>query len=458
MKNYDIIVIGSGAGTKLVTPVAKLGYKVAVIEKESLGGTCLNRGCIPSKMLIHPADLASEIREAHKFFVNAPKNFDTDFRNLSTWVNETIQQDSKNIEIAYSKNENIDFYKGQGKFIDHKVVEVNGQKITSEKILIATGARPSIPQIPGLEGTPFMTSTEALRRTDQPKKMIIIGGGYIAVELGHYYSALGTEVDFVVRGHMISREDEDVIAEFEKVFCAEHKVHMNWETKKVEYESGEFTVTVEKDGEIKKLNGDALFLATGVVPNSDTLDLQATNVKTNERGFIEVNENLETDEPGVYALGDVVGNFMFRHSANFEGQYLYDQLYGGMRRTSIEYPPMPHAIFTRPQVAGVGATEQELRDKKIDYVVGLNPYRESAMGMALKSEHGFVKLLFDRQTRKLLGAHIVGPEASNMIHVLLAYMTMGANLDDIMRTIFIHPALPEIVRNAARKAKESLNL
>lgn len=455
MKKYDIIVIGSGAGTKLVTPVAKLGYKVAIIEKDSLGGTCLNRGCIPSKMLIHPADLASEIREAHKFFVNAPKDFDTDFRNLSIWVNEAIRADSKSIEDAYAKNENIDWYKGVGKFVDNKVVEVNGEKLTSDKILIATGARPSVPPIPGLEGTPYMTSTEALRRTDQPKKMIVIGGGYIAVELGHYYSALGTEVDFVVRGNMISREDEDVVKEFERVFCANHKVHMNWETKQVEYDGTNFTVTVEKNGETKQLVADALFLATGVKPSSDTLNLENTGVKVDERGYIEVDEYLETDEKGVYALGDVVGNYLFRHSANFEGQYLYDQLFGGMRRSPIQYSPMPHAIFTRPQVAGVGPTEQELKKQGVDYVVGLNAYKDSAMGMALKSEYGLVKLLFDRQTRKLLGAHIIGPEASNMIHMPLVYITMGATLEDIMRTIFIHPALPEVVRNATRKAREN---
>lgn len=456
MKKYDIIVIGSGAGTKLVTPVAKLGYKVAVIEKDHFGGTCLNRGCIPSKMLIHPADVAAEIREADKLFLNVTGEVITDFRALATWVNETIQADSKSIEEAYTKNENIDWFKGQAQFVDKKVVEVNGQKLTSDKILIATGARPNIPPIPGLEGTPYMTSTEAIRRTDQPKKMIVIGGGYIAVELGHYYSSLGTEVDFLVRGRMVSREDEEVIDEFEKVFCANHNVHMCWNTKQVEYDGSNFTVTIEKDGETKQLVADALMLATGVKPNSDTFGIEKIDIKTDERGYIEVNENLETDEPGVYALGDVVGNYLFRHSANFEGEYLYGQLFGGASKQPIKYPPMPHAIFSRPQVAGVGATEKELRDAGVDYMVGKNDYSESAMGMALRSDHGFVKLLFDKESKKLLGAHIVGPEASDMIHMLVAYMTLGATLDDILSTIFIHPALPEIVRNAARRAKLSL--
>src|SRR5262245_17375056 len=210
MKTYDVIVIGSGGGAKIVSPAARLGLKVAVIEKDKLGGTCLNRGCIPSKMLIHPADVAEEIRFARKFDIRNDANFSVHFEKLINRISNTVDQDSQSIVNGYSKNPNIDFYNEKAEFVSNKVIRVSGQELTAEKIFIAVGARPSTPNIPGLKGIPFMTSTEALRNTRLPKRLIVIGAGYIACELGHAYGALGSEVHFLVRSQFLRGEDKDV--------------------------------------------------------------------------------------------------------------------------------------------------------------------------------------------------------------------------------------------------------
>jgi dihydrolipoamide dehydrogenase len=458
MKKYDVIVLGSGGGAKITSPAARMGLKVACIEKDALGGTCLNRGCIPSKMLIHPADVAIAIREASRFDIHHDTRLHVDFAKLVTRISNTVDTDSAGIVAGYAKNPHIDFYHAEGRFVANKIIHVAGEEITADKIIIAVGARPQIPPIEGLKGTPFMTSTEALRNTRLPQKMIVIGGGYIATELGHAYGALGTEVHFLVRTSLLRHEDRQVAEEFTRLFAKRHRIHQGVIPVKVHYASGIFTVTFKtSDGRHQELTADALLVATGIVPNNDTLDLQHTDIALTQKGFLRVNDRLQTTVPGVYGLGDCVGNYFFRHSVNFEGEYLFQTIFEHPSDEPIRYPPVPHAIFTCPQVAGVGKTEEQLQAEGVDYVVGVNPYAKSAMGMALLSQGGFVKILIDRKTRLILGAHIVGDEASDMIHLLIAMMNKQGTLDDLLNMIYIHPALPEIVRNAARLARAALD-
>jgi mycothione reductase len=457
MKNFDLIVIGSGGGAKVSSPAASMGLKVAVIEKDRLGGTCLNRGCIPSKMLIHPADVAMEIKEAHRFDIHNDPQLNVNFTKLVQRISRTVDADSDKIEESYMNHPHIKLFRGKARFIENKVIEINNEQITADKILIAAGTRPSIPDIPGLAGTPFMTSTEALRHTTLPSSMIILGGGYIACELGHAYGSLGTKITILVRSKLLRSQDPDIAAEFQKIFSRYHDVRLDAIPKRVEYANNTFNVHYTQEGKDFCVSAPALLIASGITSNADTLDLINTHIDLQPGNFIKVNEYLETSVLGVYSIGDCIGKYFFRHSVNFEGEYLFDYLFGGKPRKPINYPPMPFAIFTHPQVAGIGASEEELKTKGIDFVVGLNPYKSSAMGMALLSDYGFCKILVERNTRKILGGHIIGPEASDMIHMIIAYMNMNATLDDMLRTIYIHPALPEIVRNAARKARLALD-
>jgi len=366
VKKYDLIVIGGGGGIGLSSAAANVGYKAAVIEKEKFGGTCLNRGCIPSKMLIHPANVSTLIKESSKFDLTVSKPR-VDFSRLVGRISRTIDKDAASIQPSY------DSYKGEAKFISNRVLQIGKKRITAKRIFIATGARSFVPPIPGLKGTPYMTSREALRNRKLPKKLIVIGGGYIGCEMGYAYSALGSDVHFVVRGKLLARVDEDVQKEFSRVFRKNQKVQFG-NTEKVEYKNKKFTV-IGKDpkGKPFRVSGDALLVATGVKPYSDNLGLENTKVKTNKRGFIKVNKFMEAAS-GVYAIGDVIGRYMFRHVVNYEAQFLFNTLYMDKKKKAIKYPPIPYAVFTHPEIGSVGMTEEQVIEKKIPYVVGLNHY------------------------------------------------------------------------------------
>ncbi len=473
-KHYDVIVIGAGAGLpKLARPATSLGLKVALCEKGPLGGTCLNRGCIPSKMLIHPADVATQIDDAPRVDLQINGTYQIQFSDLVNRVCETIDADSLSINPAVENNKLMDWYRQPARFIGERTLEIDNEErtvISADRIFIAAGGRSKIPseeEIEGLAGTPYMTSTEALRHTVQPKKLIVLGGGYISCELSHFYASLGTEVHMFVRSKFLNAEDDEVRQEFTRVFSARKNmnVYMKKTFHKVRYdeETKTFTVTYKgDDGETDvELSGDALLIAIGIVPNSDQLQVEKAGIEVRKHGFIKVNEYLETTAPGVWALGDIAGNYQFRHCANMEGEYLNEVVLNlentdHKQRYPIDYTGMPHAVFTYPQVAGVGLTEEEVIEKGISYVKGVNKYSQSAMGMALRSDHGFVKLLIERGTRRILGCHIVGHEASVLLHEITVLMRKEGTLDDILYSIHIHPALSELVRNAARKARDAL--
>jgi dihydrolipoamide dehydrogenase len=459
MKQYDLIVIGAGGGTKIASPAARMGHKVAIIEKEDLGGTCLNRGCIPSKMLIHPSNVLEQVKNLGKYNIEHEGSFKVDFSTLVQHISDTVDAESASIEETYAKIDTLDHYDGAATFINDTTICVNGEELTAPKIVIAVGSRPSVPPIPGLEGTPYMTSREALRRTEQPKRLLIIGGGYIASELGHVYSALGSETVFFVRDCYLSFEDETMREVFTQSFQKKHETRYATQNLTVSYTDGIFTLSgTNKDGNPVVERGDALLMATGVVPNTDNLGLENTNIAQSDRGYIQVNNNLETAATGIYAIGDCVGNYLFRHSVNFEGEYLLGQLFEDDVVAEIDYPPMPHAVFSSPEIAGVGATEQQLREAENDYVAVTHEYKHSAQGMARLPEEGVVKLMFDRQSKQLLGAHIIGEEAATMIHHLILAITMKATSTDLLKMIYIHPALPEIIRNAVRTADKELSV
>lgn len=457
MKSYDIIVIGSGGGSKITRPAANMGYKVAIIEKGRLGGTCLNHGCIPSKMLIHPADMIAEIRDADRFQLDVNQNIHVRFKELVERVSATIDADSDSIAPAYEKHPNIDFYPHKAVFTGAHSLEVNGEQITAKKIIVTAGCRASIPPIPGLKDTPYLTYKEALRHTTLPKKLTIIGGGFIALELGFFFGMMGSEVTFILRSGLLHNEDKDIAEEFKRNFSQRFTIIEHATFNAIRHNTDQFNVDITVNGNNQLITSDQLLVAAGVTPNTDILDCQKAGINLDEKGFIKVNNHMETSTAGVYAFGDIIGKHMFRHAANFEGEYVFFRHIQNSHSNPLNYKAMPSAVFTNPQIAKVGLTENDCHHNNIPYIKGVNSYKASAMGMALQSENGFVKLLFHKETTKLIGAQIIGYEASTMIHTCMAFLHMDAAIQDMLDMIYIHPALPEIVRNAARNAAREFN-
>ncbi|MFZ6036161.1 MAG: dihydrolipoyl dehydrogenase family protein [Patescibacteria group bacterium] len=446
-KQFDVIVIGSGAGAKISSFAAQRGMRVALIEDGPLGGTCLNRGCIPSKIYVHTADIARAIRQAGIF--NLQASFDgTDFAGLVKRVTGYTDSHAQKMESGTKRNPNITLYQGHAEFVGKKTLQIHGEHITAEKILIAVGARPFIPSIDGLAGTPYLTSTEALRLRTLPRELVVIGGGYIGVELGGFFSALGTRVTVVqASDRLIDREDEDVARVFTDVFSRSQTVLLKHTATKVEYTAGQFTVTVQGPTGKREIGADQLLVATGVTPNADTTTVRAGDIDIDERGFIKVNEYLETSVPGVFAIGDVIGGHMFRHSANWQARYAIQNMFTD-QHIAVDMAVMPHAVFSHPQVAGVGATETELRQSGRPYTVGRADYSSTAMGEAYQERDGFVKVLADEKKQLILGCHIIGPEASTLIHEVVVAMRAGGSVAAITDSVHIHPAMSEVVQRA----------
>lgn len=458
MKHYDIIVIGSGGGMKIALPAASMGLKTAFIEQGAVGGTCLNCGCIPSKMLIYPTELPRLIREAHRINVTSDSSARVEFTALVRRISETVDRMSAEQRSKIEHTSNLDFYPVHAEFISDLVLQAGEDELAAEKVFIATGSRPQIPDIPGLAGTPFMTSREFLRCTDLPDRLLVIGAGYIAVELGGAYAAVGTDVEFIVRSRFLRQEDREIAETFSHIFGGVHSVHTGFVPIRVYHNAGSFSVTCkDTSGRHRVFTGDALLVATGVMPCTDDLGLRYTGIETDQNSFIRVDNYLRTDIDGIYALGDCIGNYLYRHTVNYEADYLMRTVLQGEADGPIDYGPVPHAVFSVPEIAGVGITEQQAVEQRKNYVVGKASYVNSNAGLARGYEYGFVKVLVERSTRRILGAHILGDEASDMIHLFIAMMKKEGTLDDLLDMIFIHPALPEIARDAARDAKSQFD-
>jgi dihydrolipoamide dehydrogenase len=315
-----------------------------------------------------------------------------------------------------------------------------------------------------------MTYEKALRLTETPESMIVIGGGYIATELGYYMARMGTKVDLVVRSRMLPGEDAEIRDIFEEAFTSRFNVHLQHKTTSVSYDGKMFTVTTTQTNVsppvTKTFKAASLFVATGVTSNADKLNLPPS-IKLDANNFIAVDKSFRTGQPGVWAYGDCVGRYLFRHTANWEGEWLFKTLFeetdpkvrATLQEKGAVYPPIPHAVFSNPQVAGVGMTEAEARahfaktagtSSEDPLIIGRKNIADVAMGAALRADYGMVKLIFSKSDRKLVGAHMIGTEASTAIHSCIAFMQMKATVDDMLDTIWIHPALCEVIREAAR--------
>ncbi len=453
MRTFDAIVLGSGGGLKIAQGAARQGWRVALAEPGACGGTCLNRGCIPSKMLIWPAELADRMREASRVNIAAaPPRIE--FAQLVGRVSDTVDDMSRALRARCENTERLDYYPHRARFVGRHVLRAGDEDITAPRIFIATGSRPFLPAIPGLADVPFLTSADALRQTSLPERLLVIGGGYIATELGNAYRSAGSQTTFLVRSRLLRHEDREIADLFARAFRRRHTVCENFAFAVVrQTDDGIEVAGRDEQGHSRRATGDALLVAAGVIPNTEDLGLDKADVRVTDEGHILVDHCLRTTADGVYALGDAVGNHLFRHTVNREADYLLRTAFSGAKPAPLDYGPVPHAVFADPEIAGVGLTEEEARERGADYVVGRAAYADSNQGLARQFEHGLCKILVDRATRRLLGAHLVGDEASDMIHLLILLMKTGGTLDELLDMIFIHPALPEIVRDAARDAQ-----
>jgi dihydrolipoamide dehydrogenase len=448
MQQFDMIVIGSGSGLEVSSDAAPLGLSVAIIEEGPFGGTCLNRGCIPSKMLIHCADVMDTIKSAHIFGIQATVQ-GIDWKHIIARATDEVDADARTIEAGNRQADNVTVFKGRGSFVGPKTLEVNGEQISAETVLITAGTRPMVPDIPGLDSVPYITSDEALRLPEQPRRLAILGGGYIAAEMAHFFGALGTKVTLIHRGSQLLRaEDDDVARRFTEVFQRKINMLLNTQISRADSRGNEIVLQVASNGSSSEVVADALLVATGRVPNTDVMNVAAAGVEVDERGYVKTDEFLETNVPGVWALGDIVGKYLLKHSANLEASYAGNNIFNPQSKFAVDYNAMPHAIFASPQVAGVGLTESEAKEQGIDYAVARYDYYNTAYGSSIEDRDGFVKVLAERGSGEILGAHIIGTDASMLIQEVVNAMRVGLTVRGITQSIYVHPALPEVVQRA----------
>lgn len=450
MRKFDLIVIGSGSGLEVSADVSDAGQSVAIIEEGPFGGTCLNRGCIPSKMLIHCADVMQTIQNAAAFGIQA-KVESIDWPFIVKRAFEEVDADAAMIEWGNRNAENVEVFKGRGRFTGPKSMAIQGydEEITADTILIAAGTRPWVPDIPGLDQTPYITSDEALRLPEQPKRLTIIGGGYIAAELAHFFGALGTEVNIIHRRDLMLREeDTDVSRRFTEVYQRRFNMVLDAKVEGVSHQNGEITVEVTTPDGNPSIKSDTLLMATGRVPNTDILEVAKTGVEVNERGYIGTDEYLQTNVPGIWALGDIVGRYLLKHSANLEASYASNNMLNPDNQVAVDYHAMPHAVFASPQVASVGMTEQKAEGRGAAYVAATYDYSDTAYGASIEDKDGFVKVLADPETGEILGCHIIGTDAATLIQEAANVMRGRMGVDAILQSIYVHPALPEVIQRA----------
>jgi mycothione reductase len=462
MDEYDFLVIGSGSGLDVANAAVNQGDSVAVVEKGPLGGTCLNRGCIPSKQLLYHGDVLETVESAGEFGIEARVE-DVDFAEIVQTVNEDVQEDAESIRRGLTSSDDHALYDGEAGFEDdHTVVvsggEDDGARIRAETILIAAGTRPAIPPIDGIESVDYLTSTEALQLETPPDHLVIVGGGYIAAELGQFFGTFGSDVTIIGRRpHLLPEADDEVAQEFTERYADRFDVHTGFEATAVSESGGQVTLETREysyegepgaveGGETISVTGDELLVAAGRRPNTDTLNLDATSIETDADGFVETDEYLRTAVDGVWALGDINGEFLLKHAANHEAQAVARNMYGP-ELEPVDYSAMPFAVFGSPEVAGVGATESDLEAADRDYAVNTYRFEDTARGDAMHAS-GFVKILIDLEG-EILGCHIVGPEAATLIQEVVVAMKAGSGtVQDIRRSVHIHPALPEVVQRA----------
>ncbi|NBG65265.1 dihydrolipoyl dehydrogenase [Acidiluteibacter ferrifornacis] len=460
MEKYDVAIIGSGPGGYVCAiRCAQLGMKTALIEKyDSLGGTCLNVGCIPSKALLDSSEHYHQAKHQFPEHGINLKDLKVDFKQMVARKRSVVEQTVGGIDFLMKKNK-IDVLHGTGSLESNTVINIEGKdikKIEAKKIVIATGSKPgSLPFIE-LDKERVITSTEALELKEIPKKMIVIGGGVIGLELGSVYARLGTEVSVIeYMDGIIPTMDKTMGKELQKSmkkigveFYLSHKV------KSVKNEGKSVTVKADnKKGEEVTLDADYCLVSVGRIPYTKGLGLEKAGVKLDDRGRVEVDGHLKTNVDNIYAIGDVVKGAMLAHKAEEEGMFVAEHMNG--EHPHIDYNLIPGVVYTWPEVASVGQTEEQLKEKKVDYKVGSFPFKASGRARASMDIDGLVKVLADKTTDEILGVHMIGPRAADMIAEAVVAMEYRATAEDISRMSHAHPTFTEALKEAALAATDN---
>ena len=458
-KQYDIAVLGGGPGGYVAAIRAgQLGFKTVVIDKDNLGGICLNWGCIPTKSLLKNAEIYENIKDHGAEFGIKATGLEFDFQKIIQRSRNISNRISKNVEILIKKNK-VDRVRGFGKFSSKNTIEINDsdgkvvETIRAKNIIIATGARPrNISAIP-IDNKNIITSTEAMSLQKQPKDLIVVGAGAIGVEFAYFYSALGTKVTIIeMLNHILPIEDKEVSEALEKNFKKRGiEVLTGVTVEKADIKNNKVNVTVNINGEKKILTAEKVLNAIGVLGNVEGMGLEKLGLQI-EKNTIKVNkETYETNIPGIFAIGDVIGPPWLAHVASAEGIHCVEYI-KGMQNPPIDYENIPGCTFCQPQVASVGLTESKAREKGFEIKVGKFPFMASGKAFAMGEREGFVKIIFDAKYGEIIGAHIIGNEASELIAEVTVARSLEATGESIIKTIHAHPTLSESIMEAAAQA------
>jgi dihydrolipoamide dehydrogenase len=455
MDEFDVIVIGGGPGGYVCAiRAAQLGHKTACIESRgSLGGTCLNVGCIPSKSLLHSAEMYHKAnKEFDKIGINTG-GLSLDVSKMMSHKLKTVDGLTKGIEFLFKKNK-VTYIKGHGSLASKNSVNIKNldgsdSHIKGKHIIIATGS--SVATLPNIkiDEQTIVSSTGALSLEKVPSKMIVIGGGVIGLELGSAWMKLGADVEVIeYMDHILTGMDKEVSDSFHKILKRQGmKFNLSAKVNSVQNNQGKAIVEFEKDGSSKTLEADVVLVSVGRKPNTEGLKLDEAGVETDDRGRVKIDKHFKTNVDGIYAIGDVVVGPMLAHKAEEEGIAVAEMISGKFGH--VNYNVIPNVVYTHPEVASVGKTEEELKKESIDYNAGKFPFMANSKAKVNDEADGFVKILADKKTDKVLGVHIVGPDAGNLIAELSLAMEFGASSEDIARTCHAHPTLTEAVKEAA---------
>ena len=456
--HHDVVIIGTGSGNAVIDDTFA-DLDVGLIEERRAGGTCLNYGCIPSKMLVFSADVTDIVATSGRFNVDA-ESYGLRWTALRDRVFGVTDAHSHEGRKGREDSDNITFHQGHAEFTGPRQLRVTGEDgtsvdITAGQIVIANGSRPVIPPVVEASGLPYETSDTIMRIDALPEHLIVIGGGYIAAELAHVFGALGSRVTIVARGDTMLRfEDDDIRMRFTELYRRRFEVLCTTQVLAARTLAGngdrdEIEIDVSVDGEHRSLRGDALLVATGRIPNGDELRVADTGVEVDGHGYVVTDEHLRTTAPGIWALGDICNPAMLKHAANADARVVAHNTVHPQDLRTIDRRFLPHAVFGYPQVVSVGPTERQLLHDAVPIAVAVRSFGSAAYGWAMEDTESICKLIAHRDTRQLLAAHIVGPQAATLLQQLVQGMRFGITVDQMARDqYYIHPALTEVVEQA----------